>query len=141
MQAVHRRASEGRGCSAAGTGFVLFCRLMRPLLALVLCCCLGSAFGADRYAISADEWARPHDGRSVVAMAPLARAVRALSARPASVLAIRYPGGEQGSLWAHQLRIWLIALGVPSARIELVPGSRREDALGLRIVQRGSDLP
>ena len=48
-------------------------------------------------------------------------------------LQLLYPGGDAGSLWAHELRAWLVALGLSSQRIELLPGSRREDAIEVRV--------
>lgn len=44
-------------------------------------------------------------------------------------LTIRYPGGEEGVLWARELRDWLVALGIASAHIELLPGTPEADAL------------
>ncbi|MEJ2643419.1 MAG: hypothetical protein P8180_00565 [Gammaproteobacteria bacterium] len=115
---------------------------MRGVLLVLLLCVAASARGADpHYAISIDDWARPHDGRAVVHMQPLAQAVQTLTRVPHAVLVINYPGGEQGSLWAHELRSWLVALGVPSRRLQLAPGSQREDALDIQVVQRGASLP
>ncbi|HKJ08011.1 MAG TPA: hypothetical protein VKA76_02890 [Gammaproteobacteria bacterium] len=74
-------------------------------------------------------------------MQPLAQAVQALTRVPNAVLVINYPGGEQGSLWAHGLRSWLVALGIPSRRLRLAPGSQREDALDIQVVHRGTSLP
>ncbi|MEJ2686046.1 MAG: hypothetical protein P8124_02350 [Gammaproteobacteria bacterium] len=115
---------------------------MRRVLFVFLLCVSASARSADRhYAISIDDWARPHDGRAVVHMQPLAQAVQALTRVPNAVLVINYPGGEQGSLWAHELRSWLVALGIPSRRLRLAPGSQREDALDIQVVHRGTSLP
>lgn len=114
---------------------------MRRLLSVLLLCVAATAQGADKhYAISIDDWARPKDGRAVVHMQPLARAVRALAASGDSELVINYPGGEQGSLWAHELRSWLVALGVSSRRLRLAPGSQREDALDIQVVQGSESL-
>jgi hypothetical protein len=66
-------------------------------------------------------------------MESLAATVRALNRDAGLTLIIGHPGGEEGSLWAHELRSWLVALGLPSQRIQLVSGSRYGDALELRV--------
>lgn len=48
---------------------------------------------------------------------------------------IAYPGGEDGVIWAGELRAWLIALGVASSHIELQPGTRREDIIELTVIR------
>ncbi|HEX7029847.1 MAG TPA: hypothetical protein VF254_04570 [Gammaproteobacteria bacterium] len=84
----------------------------------------GSLQAADSWTLSASEWSRPRSGAAVLAMTPVAEAVRAWQAADSdtSRLQLRYPGGEEGSLWAAELQDWLVALGVPPGAIELVAG-------------------
>lgn len=98
--------------------------------ALLLGLCSGLALAED-FTLTQDEWARPRQGDTLVQMAPLRAAVQALNAAPGKRLLVHYPGGEEGGLWAHELRAWLIALGVSAQEIELVPGGA--DALALRL--------
>jgi hypothetical protein len=92
------------------------------------------AHAADEgYFLDNQEWARPRDGLVIAQMPAIRDAVQALSAAPGGVLQIRYPGGDEGSLWAHELQGWLVALGVSSRHIELLPGSPRADALYLQV--------
>ena len=65
----------------------------------------------------------PRDAAAVLQMPAVNSAVRVLLAHPEGQLVIRYPGGDDGTLWAEELRAWLVALGVPSSRMELRPGS------------------
>ena len=51
-------------------------------------------------------------------------------------LLIRYPGGEDGLLWAHELRSWLVALGIPLQDQELVAGSHQGDRIELELITR-----
>lgn len=88
---------------------------------------------SGEYTLSADDWARPRDGAALVKMAPLAEAVRELARRPGSDLVIGYPGGEDGTVWAQELRGWLVALGVPSRRIELLPASALPGTIDLSV--------
>lgn len=85
-----------------------------------------SAQAADSWTLSAAEWSRPRSGEAVLAMEPVAEAVRAWQAADAATgtsrLQLLYPGGEEGSLWAAELHDWLVALGIPPGAIELVAG-------------------
>ena len=84
--------------------------------------------------LSADMWARPRSGASVAAMPAVKASVQALLAAPASAkLVIRYPGGEEGSLWAEELYVWLISLGIDAELMDLVPGSAEPDQIELYI--------
>lgn len=69
--------------------------------------------------LDADTWSRPRSAESLIALAPLRETVAALQASADRRLQIRHPQDEQGELWASELRDWLVALGIPSARIEL----------------------
>ena len=80
-----------------------------------------------------EEWAQPRDGKALVQIPVLRESVAQLLATPGSSLHLIYPGGEEGSLWASELRAWLIALGVAPGRIRLWPGSAHADAILLRV--------
>lgn len=97
------------------------------LLGVLLC----GAASAEEFLLGREDWARPRRGDALPEIAPLRAAVNALDAAPGSRLRVHYAGGEEGSLWAHELRGWLIALGVPGRRIELLPGG--SDTLNLRL--------
>lgn len=88
---------------------------------------------AENWSLSAAEWSRPRSGQVVAAMPGVAAAVRALNAHEDSRLILRHPGGEEGALWAAELHDWLVALGVPAGRIELVPGGVPPDRLDLEL--------
>jgi len=81
-----------------------------------------SAAQAASWRIAGEDWARPHGGEEILQMPALRSALAALDSAPGAELAIRYPGGETGGLWAHELRGWLIGLGLPGQRIRLLPG-------------------
>lgn len=86
------------------------------------------------WTLSAAEWARPRQGEWLVAHPALSAAIGSLQQSPASQLQLRYPGGDEGVLWAEELQAWLVALGVESARIELLPGSGGERVIQLEVV-------
>lgn len=103
---------------------VVLTALMSPVLSVA----------ADTWSVTAEEWARPRSADSLLEMQAVADAVKGLNADALSTLLIRYPGGEEGALWASELRDWLISLGVPSTRIEVYPGQTNKTTitLGLR---------
>jgi len=88
-----------------------------------------------QWVLSADEWARPRDGQSVARMAPLPELISSWSSEKGQRLLIRYPGGEEGLLWAYELRSWLVVLGVLMEDQELVAGSYQADRIELEITR------
>jgi len=84
--------------------------------------------------ITAEEWSRPRRGADLVALPALADTVNDFLRRPDQLIQIRYPGGEEGVLWAEELRGWLVALGLESANLRLVPGAARDDVIELTLV-------
>lgn len=105
---------------------------MRWLL-LFSCLWYGAAAGAaEPLVVTAVEWAQPRNGLTLTRYPALHQAVSEL--QQGQRLQLRYPGGDEGSLWASELQAWLVALGLSSDRIELLPGSARADAIELRVV-------
>ena len=108
---------------------------MKAALTLPALCFLFANVQADpMYVMSAEVWMRPKQGSDLLQDARLREIVLGLNAQPESRILIHYPGGEEGSLWAHELLSWLVALGVPGSRIELAPGGIRKPALGIELV-------
>lgn len=89
----------------------------------------------EQWVLSAEVWARPRDGQTVVRLSPLPEVISSWSQSDGQRLLIRYPGGEDGLLWAHELRSWLVALGVPLAGQELVAGSHQADRIELELTR------
>ena len=88
--------------------------------------------------ITADDWARPRSGESLVQMPAIKRTVREYldeNGQRGRRILIRHPRGEEGVLWAEELRGWLVALGIPSADIDVSPASRRLDAIELTVTE------
>ena len=94
-----------------------------------------TAHAADGpWIVDAEFWATPRSGETVVAEPAVRAAVDTLLFREeSSRLVIRHPGGETGQLWAQELRGWLVALGIPSARIQTEPGGVDDDQLQLTV--------
>lgn len=109
-----------------------------PLLVALMGASVGAATSVE--IITADDWARPRSGDSLVQMPALKRTVRHyLDGRPSDSeahrrIVIRHPRGEEGVIWAEELRGWLVSLGIPSSDIAVSPESTRIDALELAVV-------
>lgn len=101
--------------------------------ALLLICAVGAR--AETWHVSAAEWAQPRNGEALVRHPGIGAAVEHMLGAPESSLELHYAGGDDGLLWATELRGWLIALGVESPRIELVPGGGRRDRIELQVVE------
>lgn len=86
------------------------------------------------YILTQSAWSVPRTTRSVLAMPALQKTVRAYNKHPKSHIQIHYPGGDEGTLWAAELRSWLVSLGIASQHIELLPGTRKSGQLELQVV-------
>lgn len=110
-----------------------------PLLVILLCASVGAAESVR--IITADDWARPRSGDSLVRMPALKDTVRDYLAQRkrhqgedrGQRILIRHPRGEEGVLWAEELRGWLVSLGIPSDDVAVSPESTRIDALELAV--------
>lgn len=92
----------------------------------------GMANAADSWQLTAAEWSRPRSGERVVALPAVAEAVRSWHAQ-SGVMVVHHPGGEEGALWAAELRDWLVALGIDADAIRLVPGGVPVNRIDLSI--------
>lgn len=109
------------------------------LLLLLAAFGVAEARELERWRLGAEEWSRPRSAQALIAMVPVAEAVRAWESarreRPVR-LALVHPGGEAGALWAEELRDWLVALGLPPEDLALAPGGQPADRLELRLETR-----
>ena len=104
---------------------------------LVFCADLNAA--KRTFIINADDWARPRSGARIIEFEELRDLAAIWSASPAgSLIEIRYPGGDEGALWASELSDWLVSLGISSDYIRLRSGSARTDQIELIIMQAGN---
>ncbi len=90
------------------------------------------ASAAEPLFVTAVEWAQPRTGAALLQYPALAQVMTQL--QDGQRLELHYPGGDEGSLWVRELQAWLVALGLSSQRIDLLPGSQRADAIELRVV-------
>lgn len=115
--------------------------MYRYLACLTLSWCAVAGAAGARHTISAEEWARPRSGDLIVRLPAASGRVYDYLQAPGSHLVIRYAGGEDGQVWAEELRAWLVALGIPSSDLELSPGAERTDRLELLLRGGGRRQP
>ncbi|HEX5056885.1 MAG TPA: hypothetical protein VFX02_10350 [Gammaproteobacteria bacterium] len=97
---------------------------------------------AQSFELNTDDWVRPRNGAAIVGFEALRQTVEAWSAGGGSgIIEIRYPGGEEGGLWASELTDWLVAFGVPSQYIHAASGSARRDRIMLEVMEPAKRPP
>jgi len=79
------------------------------------------------------EWSVPRTAEAVLSMPTLQETMKRLQSSEHTVLKVYYPGGDEGSLWAIELRSWLVSLGLEADRMKLISGSRYPHRLQLQI--------
>jgi hypothetical protein len=130
------------GCSADA---YMICskdmKIRTTLFTLLLLSFAALAEVQKQWVISAEEWSRPRHGERLVRMSPLVKSVQSWMARPGYKLLIRYPGGEEGAVWAQELRDWLVSLGIPSARTVSLSGLSRDDVITITILNDKELVP
>ena len=96
----------------------------------ILICAIATVH-AGTFEVTADEWARPRSGSRIISFAALQNVVDEVSRKPELAITIHYAGGDDGLLWAEELRGWFVSLGVSGKKILLRPGSQHGDRLVL----------
>jgi hypothetical protein len=96
---------------------------------------------AESLSFAAADWPPPRRAETLAAHRPVGDLVRAFDRRDTGVLRIRHAGGELDSRFAEQLRDALVALGVPAARMRLVPAAADAEQLILEITANGDTGP
>lgn len=95
--------------------------MIRGLLFLLSMLLVSAAMAQPVGSITAEEWSRPRHGEGLVDMPGLNTAVDAYLRRPQTQIVIHHPVEEEGLFWAEELKGWLVALGVESSSVRLVP--------------------
>ncbi|MDX1454529.1 MAG: hypothetical protein R3217_03650 [Gammaproteobacteria bacterium] len=97
---------------------------------------------AGTYEVTAADWSRPRSADMVTSLPGVAEAVRewhALEQRDgndAGVILLRHGTSEESSVWAAELKDWLIALGLPGERVRLEMGGVDNDVIELDVRSR-----
>ncbi len=79
-------------------------------------------------------WSQPRSGEIFLRLPAVADTVRDYLRDPEQRILVRHPRTEDGELQASELRSWLVALGINSSRIALIPDPKHHETLELRVV-------
>ncbi|MDQ7074979.1 MAG: hypothetical protein Q9O24_07465 [Gammaproteobacteria bacterium] len=103
--------------------------------ALLMGCVLSGSLSAQAlYSITAEQWSQPRSGERVMALPAIEPLLQGWRDDPTQRIEVLYPGGESGVLWAKELQDWLVALGTPSAQIQIRVGSQAANRLQIKIL-------
>ncbi len=94
-----------------------------------------SAVESSGVKLSAEIWEVSRHGEALLKVDELVSFVNAWAEKPSTIIEIRFPGGEEGELWAEELKSWLVSLGVPSDHMRLTPGSDASDVINLSLYE------
>ncbi len=83
----------------------------------------------------AEQWELTRSGESVLSLPVLNSLVNTWLKDKQKKIEIQYPGGEEGEFWVQQLADWLVALGIPSDQMIIVPGSGADDMIRFDLVR------
>ena len=106
----------------------------KSIIATIMLFFATNVFASDIELLHVNEWSVPKQTVTVLAMPAINKSMRELEKDTNSLLKIKYPGGDEGTLWANELRSWLVALGLSSSRIELIQGSAISTTIELEVL-------
>lgn len=113
-----------------------------PALALMAALLLAApgVRAAGEQVLADRQWENPATIEAAAARPALHNTVATFLATDDAWVRVAHAGGARGSAWAHEVRNWLIALGIPGARIQIDPGMAERAHLRLAVHQRGDRL-
>ena len=94
-----------------------------------------AAQAANGLTVPGELWDRPRTASLVAAQPTIKQSVAEYLAQPAAQLLIHHGLGQEASLQAEELRAWLMALAVDSARIRLVGDLKPTDLIVIEMAQ------
>ena len=86
------------------------------------------------FAVPPELWDRPRSAKVVMDTPAVRDAVRAYLSQSAARFVIRHARGPESLLLAEELKAWLVALAIESARISLDAGATIPDRLTLEVI-------
>jgi len=90
---------------------------------------------ASTHILTSEQWNIPRQAAAIIEMPALRAAMQEFQSSKDNKILVKYPGGDVGTLWAHELRSWLISLGLSEKFIELVPGSSDPNQLEIIVLK------
>ena len=106
------------------------------LIIFLFCIQYKMAMAATVHFLPQQQWAKPKRAETILAIPEIAQVLQELQDQPRSNLLIRYPGGDEGTVWAYELRAWLVSFGLPSRMIEMRPGSSQAGMIEMQVQEQ-----
>lgn len=89
----------------------------------------------QQFLLSEEKWSRPRSATVVKNYPVVQKLVHSwLKDTQQQRIELRYPGGEEGSLWAEEVKDWLIAMGIPSHKLDTYPGHPQQGEVALVVL-------
>ncbi len=85
--------------------------------------------------LRAEVWDTQRHGEALLKVPALSAIIQKWMLAPSQLIELRYPGGEEGELWVEELHDWFVSLGVPSTKIQILPGSQAEDIINIVLIK------
>ena len=109
--------------------------LLKILAAGLLLSLSGLVQAEQQFLLTEAEWSRPRSATVVKNYPAVQQLMKAWLKEPQKQsIELRYPGGEEGSLWAQEVKDWLVAMGVPSEKLQTYPGHPRHGEVALVVL-------
>lgn len=102
-------------------------------VAVLFCAVAGAAHAADSFMLSHDLCDRPRSARAVLDEPAVKQALRQHLVQTGSRLVIHHGLGQESSLQAAELRLWLMALAIDGARISLGTDVKHNEPLRIEV--------
>ncbi|MFA9459288.1 hypothetical protein [Thiohalorhabdus methylotrophus] len=106
-------------------------------VAVLVCAVAMPAQAAET--LKRDRWTGPETVEQAAGHPALNTLLSAYTGATGARVEVAHGGGARGSAWAHEVRGWLVALGIPSARIRLEPGITEPGTLRLAVREAGGE--
>jgi len=104
-------------------------------LAVVLWTGAAAAHAAESFALSHELWDRPRTAKAVLEQPAVKQALHQHLAVSGSRLVIHHSQGAAAALQAGELRMWLMALAVDGARIDLAGDLKQNEPLRIEVAK------
>jgi hypothetical protein len=82
------------------------------------------------------KWEQYDTGKRLLEMETIRELLQRFDETEQTRITVRYPGGDSGSAWAVEFRNRIVAYGIPSRYVELIPGSGGLDILHVSMVSQ-----
>ena len=93
------------------------------------------AAAAQTFVVPPELWDRPRSAKAVLEQPAVRQAVEAWLAQPGARLLLRHGPGPESLHAAEELRAWLAALAIESARIELRNDLKASEPLQMEVTR------